>query len=175
MKKFLFVITILGMLASCIVASFTGRGVVPSPSGRLTELGPMATLYGIQQARIGASGTFLMESEKLILAAWPSKSCWGFVAFQKTGVPVFDLLKSIGWGGQKTDSVTFTSFVKALETSGKWNYVTADKLPVAVITAMSRYTIMELQTGSSTLISVLVVPISVGQYKELLYGLKEVQ
>lgn len=119
-----------------------------------------ATLEGMRAAAGGQAGTFLMESDKVIVFAWSKGSNWNFAAIAKDGKPVLDMLADFA-NGQKVDTWTFSQFIRDLESVG-YKQISPEMLPAGVSGTLLSYTAELVMLGVRALPSVMVIPLAPG-------------
>ncbi len=149
------------LLCSLLLSACSAVQVAQSGASQLVEVqtvGLGETLAGIQAAVQGQPGTFIMESDRLVLVAWARSNSWCFASFSKQGKPVIDLLSEMGWNAQAVDTFSFSDFVKSLEASG-WKTITPDKLPPALLATLQSFTVTAVETAANSLPTVLILPV----------------
>lgn len=147
-----------------------GTNLTPSPSPEgegsqveaavIAPISIYATLEGMRAAAGGQVGTFLMESDKVIVFAWSKGSNWNFAAIAKDGKPVLDMLAEFA-NGQKVDTWTFTQFIRDLEVVG-YRQISPEMLPAGVSGTLLSYTAELVMLGVRALPSVMVIPLAPG-------------
>lgn len=129
--------------------------MIISTKVKLLALGICATLIGIQLVVRCAPGTFMMQTKELLMLAWPTGSDYGFVVIPRdgsAGASMRSIFEAIGWGGQKTDAITFSKFIFDLTKSGRWTYTDLTGLPLPVVTVLQSFTITALETMPTFLV-----------------------
>jgi len=155
-KFLLFVISVSLLLSGCGGQSVTTtQGEVDASV--IAPISIYATLQGMRAAAAGNAGTFLMESDKVIVFAWSKGSAWNFAAIARDGRPVLDMVKEFV-NGQKIDTYSFSGFIKSLESAG-FKQITPDLLPAEVTGTLLGYTTELLSLGVRALPSVMVIPV----------------
>lgn len=109
------------------------------PLQSVTALGLGATAANLARTASGATGTLMRISPdaKTVLLAWPSGTQnYGFFAMgNKAGlVQPVDTLK-VMMNGNKTNTMTFSSFLKDLENAG-WKSIGPEQLPAPIAIAL---------------------------------------
>jgi hypothetical protein len=162
-KFLLFVISVSLLLSGCGGTSPKDASLAPLQGGEgvseavIAPISIYATLQGMRAAAAGNAGTFLMESDKVIVFAWSKGNAWNFAAIARDGRPVLDMVKEFV-NGQKIDTYSFSGFIKSLESVG-FKQITPDLLPAEVTGTLLGYTTELLSLGVRALPSVMVIPV----------------
>lgn len=157
------VVFILALLMSLMLAcSSITTGSMPDKPDKASFIMPVdlyATLWGLQNVVRQAPGTFLMMQQNLVMFAWPDKAAYSFAVFYKDGKPILDMMEAIGCNGQRVDIFTMATFTKFLEGKG-WQYITPDKLPMAMLGALQSYMVTSVAMSARALVTIpiLVIP-----------------
>lgn len=129
-----------------------------APDGTVFPVGVFESVQNIIRTFRGDPGTFMMSGPKgQLLMAWSKGSSWLFTGMSESGAPLNSLAQYAG--ANKTDTWTFSSMIKSLESSG-WRYVTKDQLPPHLITLLSNIGAYMLQAAAGRLTIIFVVPLT---------------
>lgn len=103
------------------------------------DVAPAHTVNGLLRAVQNAPGTFMMQSEKLIMVAWPQGGNYGFAVFTRDGHGVEQFKELASCCGTKASSPTMSQLVQFLKNEG-WTRIYA--LPAATaaqIRSLAKY------------------------------------
>jgi hypothetical protein len=128
-------------------------------------VGPADTATGLLNTVMGKDGTFIMESAKLYMLAWPeSGGQYGFAVFTKTGESVKQFAELASCTATRAGCETMSDLVKYMKATG---WTQTNKLPpalVAQITALAKY--FGVAGAANTSYSFFVVPAGSFQFTD---------
>jgi len=146
---------IISILLSACAAVESGASNAPT-YGQVFELQLQSTLWGMQQAAKGASGTSIFQKDNLITFLWTLKDGWAFVTIDiSSSNPVKQFIDLSG-RGNFVNPRSMSDIVRGMTESG-WRVIPASQLPEVVVTALQPgSSLLGLAAGGTT--SLLVVP-----------------
>lgn len=125
------------------------------------DIAPAHTANGLLRAVQNAPGTFMMQSEKLVMVAWPQGANYGFAVFTRDGHAVEQFKELASCCGTKASSPTMGQLVQFLKDQG-WTRIYA--LPAATaaqIRSLARY----FGVASTANFSLFLLPVGALEYE----------
>lgn len=154
MKNKFFSLVISLTLASLLLSGCAGLQLQSVPQAA-RSIDFYSTMQGMRSTVLGVPGTFLMQKDSLVIAAWPYQGQYAFIVLQRDGA-VLENLANLG-GGLKLDWRNFTTWVTSLERSG-WRTILPEDLPPAMVATLTSYATALIAIGERTLPSIFLIP-----------------
>lgn len=154
MKKLFPVFSVI-VLIIALLGAVVQETIAPS-SGYVELVQLRSTLWGIEQAVMGKSGTMLFMKDQVVVFMWSVKDAWAFAGVNFAGQPqAVDFAAQV----QKANLVgakDMRDIARFLETLG-FTRVTPDKLP-PVLTAAAAQGAGWLAEMAQRMVTVLIIP-----------------
>lgn len=125
MNRYILTLMVLALLAPSLM-SCSGE-VLPPADMQAVPLQLRSTVWGIEQAMAGRTGSIMMMKDNLLLFGWGIKDGWGFALMNSSTRPIHNYSEVIP-KGSIVNARTMKDFVTCLERGG-WKVVTASQLP----------------------------------------------
>lgn len=138
---FLLVLVISLLLSSCMSIDNTGQimesidDVVP-PNGQVFAIQLRSTLWGMEQAAKGASGTAVMAKDNLVTFIWSLKDGWGFATIDTNAKEAVKNFVQVARNGNFVNVTSLRGLVAELHKEG-WRIIPAAEVPIEITKALS--------------------------------------
>lgn len=156
MKTVLFVLLIVTMLLTACSGSECNAppcsGPAPEDTAFIIALAYSPTIQGMYRAATGASGTFVLSNDDILMFVWQEKMHPAFAMIQMSSkTPVGDFALNAGGNGTVADIRSMGELVRHLQDNG-WIKVPSGQVPKWIVEALSS------QAAWMSLVSVEMMP-----------------
>lgn len=165
MKKLTLLTLLFALLAASLAGCAGGRLTRKQKKALAEPVGPivLATLSrqdaarGILSALRGDDNTFILRSKDSFVFIWQSVEGQAFTIFNRTGKPAADLLDEL-LNSNSYDYDTMNDLFELLKANG-WKVIKPEHVPAALAAAIKGLAGNILQTGTTTLPTILIFPV----------------